>query len=406
MKASIYNGYVVKDDKTIVYNTRYNNAIAVKNTDVDKIKNELLSNDNTELSELGFIVGNDENEISEAKCNYNIMKYTGSDELNIMIIMTYKCNCNCTYCFENITGTSCIENEKIDSVIDYLIRVYRKNNSKIMKINFFGGEPMLRKKDMIYISDRLKTEKISFIVNVITNGTLLNYETVEELVAADIRTFQITLDGPKAIHDIRRPMKNGESAWGKICDALAILATYDTNVTIRINIDSGNVEYLEEIIDAIPEDIKKKNSTTIYIAPVVGCKIENMKKTLVDRTNNIKTAWEMIKEKNLPISISPPTYAPCPYSSLDSAFYIDLCGNVYTCGGFVGEVDKIERNMDDKTDRFWGRVESQPKEKCFGCQFFYVCMGGCVYETEKFGGHCQYTYLKEIYDEYYGNYAE
>lgn len=151
--------------------------------------------------------------------------------------------------------------------------------------------------------------------------------------------------------------------------------------------------------------VKAKPYTTIYIAPVIGHKTESLNYTLKDRAIFLKRAWKLIKDNNLPISIAPPHYAPCPYSSYESAFYIDFYGNVYTCGGFVGKTEKVERVFDHKTEQFWNRVNYKPKEACFKCTFFPVCMGGCKFEEESLGGNCQYSYLKEVYDEYYTKYA-
>lgn len=137
----------------------------------------------------------------------------------------------------------------------------------------------------------------------------------------------------------------------------------------------------------------------------MGCKVKNMKSTLKERSSYLKRAWDIIEKEKLPIIIDPPVYAPCPYSSYESAFYIDLFGNIYTCGGFVGRDEKIERTIDSKSIRFWERIQNTPKEHCFKCSFFPVCMGGCTFEAEKLGGKCQYNYLKEMHDEYYTKYA-
>ena len=153
---------------------------------------------------------------------------------------------------------------------------------------------------------------------------------------------------------------------------------------------------------AIKQEIE---SYEFYKDAAKKVKLNYLKETLEKRTSFMKRAWQIIYDKNLPVAIKPPVYAPCPYDSYESAFYIDLYGNVYTCGGFVGKPNKIEREFGNKSDKFKKRIEYEPDEKCFECTYFPVCMGGCKFETETLGGKCQKAYLTEVYDEYYSKYA-
>ena len=405
MKLSLYNCYVVRGNDTIVYNTKVESAVAFNNqNDIEAVKAFLEENPTQELEDLGLITS-DSDEVSTQKREYYKMKFGSTKKLNIMLVMTYECNCNCAYCFENLKTYPVNSEEKADDVVDYLVKLYKANNCDEMDLHFFGGEPTLRIDTMIYVVNKLLEVGINVNTNVITNGTLLCQDAIDKLIDADITTFQITLDGPKAIHDKRRPMKCGKSSWEAIIENLTLLAKKNASISIRINVDSTNVEYLPEICQSIPEIVKQSAYTTIYIAPVVGCKIENLHNTLQDRTSFLKRAWQIISENHLPIAITPPVYAPCPYSSFESAFYIDLYGNVYTCGGFVGKEERIERVFDKKTDGFWDRISYHPKDSCFRCTYFPVCMGGCKYEEAALGGSCQYFYLKEVYDEYYTKYA-
>ena len=405
MNLSLYNRYVLCGNDVVVYNTKYGNAIAFEEqSNIDEVKKFLKEESSKELEDLGFITS-DNDELNTQKYEYYKLKFGFSQKLNIMLIMTYECNCSCLYCFENLLTYPMDDKERISEVIEYLSELYKANNNEEMDLHFFGGEPTLRTKDMILIYRKLLEKGLNINPNVITNGTLLDQNVVNELIHAGISTFQITLDGPRDVHDFRRPMKNGDSSWEVINKNLSILVKEDASINIRINIAAKNVEYLSEICQGLPEAVKKHPYTTIYIAPVVGCKINSFQHTIKDRAIFLKKAWNIIKEKNLPICIAPPVYAPCPYSSYEAAFYIDLFGNVYTCGGFVGKKEKVERVLNKKTERFWNRINDEPKDTCYKCVFFPVCMGGCKFEEESLGEKCQYSYLMEIYDEYYTKYA-
>jgi uncharacterized protein len=383
-----------------VYNTKYNNVIKFDSENEEEVKEFIVSADDSNFVDMGFVVEN--NELEREKKNYLSIK-KAEEKLNIMIIMTYNCNCSCQYCFENLDVN--MERENVDKTVEYIINEY-KRGYKELEINFFGGEPMLRVDEMVNIYQKLLLEGIKVKAVVITNGVLLSLKNIIKLKSVGINHFQITVDGPKELHDARRPCKNGDSCWDEIMKNLSFLKKEEANISIRININGENVGYLEEICFWVDSILDKYDKYLIYIAPVVGCVEKTVKETLKNRTETLKRAWKIIKEKSLPIRIAPPVYAPCPYHSEKSAYYIDLSGNIYTCGGFVGERDKIDRTYNMENDRNKKRIEFMPLDSCFECTFFPVCMGGCKFEESKFKQNCQYSYLKDVYDEYFAKYAD
>lgn len=402
---SIYNQYVANEGVLYVYNVKYNNVISFNTTDVEHVKNFLLNSSDPYLVQLGF-VNNEEFEKENSKCWYNTLKYS-REKLNIMLIMTYDCNCACDYCFEKIdwnyfNNHSC----DMDILSDYIINHYKKGKYTSLDLHFFGGEPLLEVDKMIYIYLKLIKSGLNIKPNVITNGVLLNDDIITKLSEVGIHNYQITIDGPREIHDKRRPCKDGSSGWDSIMKNINSLLNYNQSLSIRINIDNENINYLRELYTLIPSGMFEKKDCSVYISPVIGCHAGTAKKTLEERANVLKQAWKIISTDNFCISINPPVYAPCPYHSLESAFYIDLNGNVYSCGGFAGDTTKLQKENYKKTKAFFERIDFSPSDQCLQCPFFPVCMGGCKYETEELNTHCQYSYLKEVYDEYFTKYAK
>jgi uncharacterized protein len=403
-KLSYYNEYTIKNNKTYVYNLKYSNVISIENKSIEQVKRELIDSNDKQLLELGFVT-DESNEHLDTLLWYNSLKYR-SKTLNIMLIMTYNCNLECNYCFENLDKNLLNQIQiDIDKVCNFIIQKYKAGNYEELELHYFGGEPILEVNRIKEIHSKLIEANIKIKSNVITNGVLLNEENVMALKENNISQYQITLDGPKEIHDKRRKSKDNTSSFDAIIKNLQILINNKVNISIRINVDSENVDHLENLYNEIPKNFFDSPRNSIYISPVVGCKKGSFINTLKDRTQVIKKAWKTIKEKNLKIAIFPPVYAPCPYHSIESAFYMDLKGNIYTCGGFVGKTEKIEQFFSVKKDEFYERINYKPAEKCLKCSFFYVCMGGCHFEGEALGNMCQKPYLKEIYDEYYTGYV-
>lgn len=195
------------------------------------------------------------------------------------------------------------------------------------------------------------------------------------------------------------------SGWDKIISAIEELGKNKNNsVNIRINVGEHNVRYLKKICCDLPKQLLDNPYTTIYFSPIVGQLNGNVKNTLKNRSLIVREAWKEIRANNLPIAIEPFKYAPCPYVSEKSAFYMDLKGRIYTCGGFVGKEQKIEAIYNEKKEIYKERINYIPQDSCFICEFFPVCMGSCKFEKEEIGINCQKMYLQDIYDDYFVNY--
>ena len=108
---SNYNRYIVKNGRVYVYNVRFSNVISFESSSIEEVKFFFSTTNDRKLFELGFI-RDDEFEIEEVKLWYERMKFS-STELNIMVIMTYDCNCCCQYCFENLNDTCVSYNQKL-----------------------------------------------------------------------------------------------------------------------------------------------------------------------------------------------------------------------------------------------------------------------------------------------------
>lgn len=399
MKGSIYNNFVVYNGRVYVYNTKYMNSVSFDTDDIKEVKQFLSCSNYAYLKDHGFLA--DIYEADEEYDWYMKLKYS-TRSLDVMLIMTYNCNCACQYCFENLDKSlENVEKGRMFETLSTIASIVKDYKIDDVKISFFGGEPLLEVDKIIEVCAFFKERNISVKFTVITNGTLLSREIALLLKKAGVVNYQITIDGLGDVHDCRRPLKTRRSSFDAIIHNIEAIKDLNVNVTIRVNIDDTNVEQIPLIVNTFQNDI-----TNFYIAPVVGCLDTSFRFTLHKRAQNLKKAWSIIKNQKIPIVITPPLYAPCPYHSIQSAFYIDLLGNVYTCGGFVGKKEMIESTSNIKNKNYYKRIETMPLKKCFLCSFFPVCMGGCQFETHELGSHCQKIYLKEIYDEYFSKYAE
>lgn len=113
------------------------------------------------------------------------------------------------------------------------------------------------------------TEKnnVTYRAGMISNGYLLTKQMAQKLKEEGrIRNVQITLDGIKEIHDLNRPLANGQGTFDAILqnirDIIDIL-----DISVRINVSKENFSELFKLLDLLNNE-ELLNKIRINIAPV------------------------------------------------------------------------------------------------------------------------------------------
>lgn len=128
-------------------------------------------------------------------------KLIGPYEVSIDI--TNRCNLRCLHCYNYSGDNACIDSELNDEELINLIHEIIK--IKPINVCLAGGEPLLRK-DIAYRIIGLLS-KNNIITSMVSNGLLLDEETVDELKKAGLNRIQISLDGLEESHDKLRNKK-------------------------------------------------------------------------------------------------------------------------------------------------------------------------------------------------------
>lgn len=104
----------------------------------------------------------------------------------IQLVLTEKCNLNCSYCYMNNRETYMKEYiwEQIYSSIDY----------KEFEIDLFGGEPLIMFHLIKIIYETLKNDKRCKKISLYSNGLLLDQKKVDYIKKAGIK-FYLSFDG-------------------------------------------------------------------------------------------------------------------------------------------------------------------------------------------------------------------
>jgi uncharacterized protein len=337
----------------------------------------------------GFVVPNDANEIEVLEYLYNA-SYFVTDKITVALVPSLKCNFKCPYCFE--AREKAASNET-DDYFDILKKFADKNflNKKKVHISLFGGEPLLKKKEILsylrYLSAQSKKYGYKLSTNIVTNGFLLDKKTAEELFKYNCSAIQITLDGGKESHDKLRILHNNGKTFDIIVDNFknALQAAAETKAKthfiIRVNLLNQSVEDVRSIFNAF--DKKERKRIAMLFRPVYATSCFG--KSNANTSSDLKKFNDEAKKYGFAIMKNYHYLQYCESHGGPNFFYVnpDLkiwkCVNEPTGTANIGHIDKTgDLHLNPSRMAKWHQGSNPFKdEKCRKCYYLPVCYGGC-----------------------------
>lgn len=403
MKPSKFNEYFTAPDGAKLAFNSYSCALAVVDDKYEKLMSNIsnITHDNVpeDLQECFiaakegmFIVPNEYDELLELFTKRNFQKYS-IQSLGLTIAPTLACNFKCIYCYE--TSKPGIMSEYVaDKIVDFV--KYESKHLKNLSISWYGGEPLLAKELVYSLSERFLSicneRNIEYSAFIISNGSLLDDDTINKLIKYHVRGIQITIDGPPEVHDTRRVNKSGIGTFSLLIENVnKLLKTEQIEVVLRINVDKTNDSEVEELISIFDERLVSKNVKITFgqvTAYTDACKtIES------ECYNNGEFAVKLLHYYGILSKYGFDVYNDFPYpevklnyccAELMNSFVIDPEGYLYKCwnevGNINGSVGNIAEGVYDITsykNGIWLKRNPFANKKCENCSLLPVCMGGC-----------------------------
>lgn len=215
--------------------------------------------------------------------------------------VTQRCNLKCKYCFV------CQQPKEITYEVAQDAAKFLARNAfadgRMPSINFFGGEPMLRYKDII----KPLTEWIrdvygdNYALSLTTNGTLLNEEIMEFFDKNDVGML-FSIDGDKKTQDINRPYHSGKGSFDKLEKVIDLVLKYHPNMTFRATIDPPTHK---ELFNNYLFAISKGYKNSFFIPNIFSTWSENELKELDRELDKICDYYiEELKAGRAPMSFN------------------------------------------------------------------------------------------------------
>ena len=254
MRPSDYNYEFSLDDGTlVVYNTFNRAFIEVDKDELDWLQHDLRNFSTEDLSllyENGFVVDDEYDERAFLSYQFDRTRYA-TESFIITIAPTLNCNFACSYCYEN-SRAGMLDDKGFEAIVEFIKEQYGEAPFEKMQVNWYGGEPMLCINEIAEWSKRLivfcEGLGVKYVSHMITNGSLVNRDNISLMVDSKITDVQITLDGWRERHDVRRPAKNGERQFDTIVAAAELMSDAGIEVSCRMNADGNNIGDYDKLV--------------------------------------------------------------------------------------------------------------------------------------------------------------
>ena len=259
MKESKYNYFVPYKERIICFNAITTKIFSVSNEEFDLVKN-FLTEPHKDFKYFdffekhGFIVENDMNEFDQFLLKNRSAVF--DNKFNLIINPTLQCNFDCWYCYEkNIIGH--MSSDTVNNIKLLLENLIKEKKISGLKLNWFGGEPLLNFYNVVYplslfAKELMEANNYTFSNSITTNGYCIDEKMFEHFKSIKLYSFQITLDGDKESHNKTRNQK-GAPSFDKIISNIIKLRELIPQTFVRLRIN-----YTDEIIKKDYESILKQ----------------------------------------------------------------------------------------------------------------------------------------------------
>jgi uncharacterized protein len=327
---------------------------------------------------------------------------------DLTINLTLKCNFTCWYCFEthpNITMNKNIQ----DSVVKFVARLIQERRITKLRVNWFGGEPMLTINSAFKnlagrINDLCEKSNVTLIGTLTTNGSLLNNESISFFKEHNIKSFQITLDGNKELHNKVRYNKKETNSYDTIVANICKLVREIPSISLYLRINYKR-EYLTrsvDIIDSFPVELRDKIIVSLTnIIQEKDYKIESqIKEYNVSRIFK-EAGFKIFRRSNIST-----LYHTC-YAELYNQAIINSNGHIFKCSTCDFANEEGEGTLSENGEIIWNenalakRISKATfdNKKCLRCIYLPICRGGCSQHKIYNSGENSSCLIKHQYEK-------
>jgi len=347
-----------------------------------------------------FIIPRSVDELALLRVRYNLSRF--NNPLSLTILPTLACNLACVYCYERPRHDLMTE-DTMEAIATFVEQRAKRERISEFHVTWYGGEPLLAAPRIWDLSRRFLdlSERYAFryTAAITTNGTLLTKDVADSLLRYNVTSMQVTVDGPKQIHDERRPFRKGKrSSFDSILRNLDNVVG-KMEIFLRINTDKRNAGFVLELLRMFADrgwlDKGKGKGKRFYpyMAPVREltqacadiapecCTMEEFFDLSVEFCRACEAYGVPIKTRamyHFPVSLK----YNCGAIALNS-MVVNPSGAIHKCGLTVNDENESLGNIREPLDLAnrnllkWLNFDPFDTEGCRKCDLLPVCLGSC-----------------------------
>lgn len=325
----------------------------------------------------------------------------------IYIMLGNCCNMNCAYCLQHPLVQGQLTQKINPDIYDFLKQVVEENGDKIVRLIFYGGEPLLYFPGIKEIVEGLKNRKLLFSYGIISNGRAMTDEMVNFFNENDF-SVTISWDGNSS-HETRgfdvfaqNEMKSrllrlnmlGVSgvissaaypleileAFQKLSDEYQALHRYPLGVNIDEIMDTGLANRWLLNVDYFRIEREIQQMAKLYLDNLIDgqYKAEDYTKIMYIE-NLLHTARQFYIVHNGRLK-KQTAYCGNGLTVLN----MDLEGNLYPCHNTSIKAGSIYSDFFDYLQNVLaGENVMQHRKQCLECPALAFCKGGCKLVQDK-----------------------
>ena len=400
---SLCNGINTVEDISRILSKKYNVPFERVREDVKQTLNKLYS--------IGLLVKIGEEEKTPRE-DFSISR--GPNE--VWLFVTNKCNLRCITCFKN-AGNEISNELSYDEIRKLIDDILSFSHPRIIVA---GGEPLLRKdlnKILSYLKDR------GLYIHLITNGTLITKNIVEEWKSIGVDFVQVSLDGSNPeINDAIR----GKGVFQRVINNISLLKEYGIKFSLYPTITKLNLKDVPSMVELFCSLTGRETFSGAFFAPI-GRGSLNKDELSLSAEDYIQLVHRLVKEEktrskfaNLIGFESKLDRVPCNLTrklncGLGTAtISIDSDGSVYPChwlhlpeyrAGNIRISNFREIYFNSEVLRKIRELRVDKLENCINCAWRYLCGGGCralaLLSTGRIDGADPYCKFYKFYFEHF-----
>lgn len=267
------------------------------------------------------------------------------ETLPVSFMPGMSCNLCCGYCYQRTSADSPLKKPRFKAIygyptplVNFIVKQAHKLNLNNVTLCLLGGEPLMYTEQLLVFLKALQEAITIKELSIITNGTLLTPDVLEEFKHYSLRHIQFTFDGGEAEHNNTRIYPNGNGSYQQVLEAVQLTLNNSISSLVRINLTSKNVDSVTDLMYQLSK-LDNRHLLSVYFEMIRDTEYYKTESASDDFFNKYKELVKLTKQLGFDMGF-PAHNGQCPTcADADNPRGVVLTadGVLYSCFDSAGQ---------------------------------------------------------------------